>query len=350
MNIFVIGGVARSAETSETPDPEREILDGTCREIGRSIASKGWTAVVCSPFEDSADYQILRGVAEAGGGKVEVHFPNTDAVRARVDRVVSELALRQVARVPHHPPREGNEPDALRYAWLLCQLEALDASHAVLAVGGRPEGSANMLLLLAEARRKPVLPVSFLGGAAEQSFYRRRYELQDRLGDDVGVLQDRARVAELLPLAAQLASSGAGPAAAAAENRRRVFFISYPRVRPAEADHVEAALRRRNLTVFRDESEFGAGHEITAQIREAIHEADVFVALWSREYACSPWCADELDLALERHAAGKLQLWIFCVDETRMVPRAARGLVSYPVRSRAELEGTLVQLLERPVR
>jgi hypothetical protein len=104
-------------------------------------------------------------------------FPNTVEIRERLDHVVGELSLRDVTRVPHHPPRNPNSPDALRYAWLLCQLEALDRSHAVIAVGGRPDGAANMLLLVAEGKRKPVLSVPFLGGAAEQAFYRRRYEL-----------------------------------------------------------------------------------------------------------------------------------------------------------------------------
>jgi len=40
------------------------------------------------------------------------------------------------------------------------------------------------------------------------------------------------------------------------------FFISYPRTRPAEADYVETVLRRQNMLVFRDETDFSARHEI----------------------------------------------------------------------------------------
>lgn len=346
MRVFIIGGVTTDRGDPERSRSEREIFDRTCLEIGKSIARAGYTAVVCSPFEDSADYQILRGVAAAGGAPVEVHFPNTGAIRERLDRVVGELSLSQVLRMPHHPPHDAAEPGALRYAWLLCQLEAQDRSHAVLAVGGRLDGAANMLLLLAEGRRKPVLPVSFLGGAAEQAFYRRRYELHDRLGSAVEALQDAGRLAELLPLAERLAGPGGETAATARADHQPVFFISYPRARPAEADQVEAVLRRRNLQVYRDESELGAGHEIPARIREAIFSADVFIALWCREYACSPWCADELELALERRAANKLQLWIFSVDDTRIVPRGARDLLNYRIKSREELEGRLLGLIE----
>ena len=344
MRVFIIGGVTTDRRSPDKARSGLEIFDRTCVGIGKSIARARHTAIVCSPFEDSADYQILRGVALEGGGPVEVHFPNTVKIRERLDHVVSELSLREVSRVPHHPPHDVVSPDGLRYAWLLCQLEALERSHAVFAVGGRPDGAANMLLLIAEGRRKAVLPVSFLGGAAEQAFYRRRYELQDRLESGVDALQDAERVAELLPLAERLSSPGRGNAATA--NRQPLFFISYSRVRPAEADQVEAVLRRRNLPVFRDESELGAGHEIPAQIREAIHRAGIFIALWCREYACSPWCADELELALERRSADKLQLWIFCVDDTRIVPRGARDLLNYRIDSRKELEGQLVTLIE----
>jgi hypothetical protein len=151
------------------------------------------------------------------------------------------------------------------------------------------------------------------------------------------------RASEFLPLTERLAGAVRGNAAMT--NRQPVFFISYPR-RPTEADQVEAVLRRRNLPVFRDESELGAGHEIPAQIREAVHRADVFIALGCRECDCSSWCADELELALERRAAGKLQLWIICVDDTRIVPRGARDLLNYRIDSRKELEGQLVTLIE----
>ncbi|RBN36059.1 hypothetical protein DMN50_37435, partial [Priestia megaterium] len=69
-------------------------------------------------------------------------------------------------------------------------------------------------------------------------------------------------------------------------------------------------LRRRNLQVFRDESKFGAGHAIPTLIEEAIYGANIFIAVWCTEYACSPWCFDEFELALDRADAEKIELWI----------------------------------------
>ncbi len=127
------------------------------------------------------------------------------------------------------------------------------------------------------------------------------------------------------------------------------FFISYPRARPGEADHIEALLRCRNLEVFRDESNFGAGHAIPKQIEEAIYAANVFIAVWCAEYACSPWCFDEFELALNRLDSGKIKLWIICTDGTRIVPTRARNLHYYTVSSRQEIEGRILNLLESEI-
>jgi hypothetical protein len=124
------------------------------------------------------------------------------------------------------------------------------------------------------------------------------------------------------------------------------FFISYARSRPQEADFVEMILRRRNLTVFRDDRDFGAGRSVSGEISEYICQAQVFVTLWCKEYACSPWCFDEFDSALARHKDGHLALWLLCVDDTRIVPPAARQLINYPIRTREELEGRVLSLLE----
>jgi TIR domain len=123
------------------------------------------------------------------------------------------------------------------------------------------------------------------------------------------------------------------------------FFISYARARPEEADFVEAILRRRDCLVVRDEKDFGAGRPLPGEIVEHIHQASVFVALWCKEYACSPWCFDELDLALERRETGALTLWLLQIDDTRIVPPAARGLISYWLSTRDELEGRVLKLL-----
>jgi TIR domain len=93
------------------------------------------------------------------------------------------------------------------------------------------------------------------------------------------------------------------------------IFISYPRNRPAKADHIEMTLRRRRVDVYRDERDFDAGRDLPHEVRAYIERSNVFIVVWCEEYACSPWCYDELALALNRHKEGKTQLWILCVDD-----------------------------------
>lgn len=56
--------------------------------------------------------------------------------------------------------------------WLLCQLEALDSCHCIIAIGGKTNGSANMLLRFAEGKRKMIVPLIWAGGAAQELFLR----------------------------------------------------------------------------------------------------------------------------------------------------------------------------------
>lgn len=345
MKVFVIGGLVSRAP--ESAAAEAAVLERTCRTLGIGLAAAGHEIVLCSPFEDAADIHVLRGAAASLEGRraqVAFHYVDTAVVTQRLEAVVNELGLTCVSRIPYPPPQEDNQ-QSRRYAWLLCQLNALESSHVTVALGGDPNGAANMLLLLADGKRKAVLPLAFMGGAAKLAFDRRRYELEDRLGTSAVTLQREDGASHVSELVATMAQ------AAGSTNRSRreslSFFISYARDRQGEADYVETLLRRRNLRVFRDESDFGAGHAIPALIREAIFGANVFIALWSSEYACSPWCFDEIELALDRHSDGGLEIWILRVDATRIVPKRARDLVFHDVPNRAALEARIMDLLER---
>ena len=252
-----------------------------------------------------------------------------------------DLPSAQAKRMPCAPVgTEANTASALQYSWLFAQLNALDASAGVIAIGGKSTGSAELLFRLAAARNKSILPLTFLGGAASAYFDFNYWDLYDVLGDRLKAVSEVSQV-HLAPALLEELLSGV------ASHQVNRFFISYARARPQEADYVETLLRRRNSIVYRDEADFEPAAEIPAEIVRNIKRANVFIAIWCKEYACSPWCFDELELAIERHRAGQTELWIFCVDETRMVPRAARTLNYYKVNSREELEGKILDLTNR---
>ncbi len=345
MKVFIIGGLVSSNDL-EAPSKITS-FQRSCQEIGSILSATGHEIILCSPFDDSADVHVVRGIAAANkekAARVSFHFIDNEEVANELNKVIEKFNLSNVSRIPHPPPMERTQ-ESLRYAWLLCQLSAMESSHITIALGGELDGAANMLLLLADGKRRTVLPLPFLGGAAKLAFERRRYELTDRLGDEIDTLYNSnctSRTAELLA-----ALTKEGVERASLKQGSPNFFISYARDRQAEADFVETLLRRRNLKVFRDETDFGAGYAIPNSIKEAIFEANVFIALWSSEYACSPWCFDEMEIALDRHEKNAIKIWILRIDATRIVPKRARDLLYFDAVDRSRLAACITNLISQ---
>ncbi len=348
VKIMVIGGTTVSEDDAEYAS-ELSILNSSMDQLGGDIVMRGHDLVTCSPFPGSADLPAMQGATKRladfprKGPSIEIHSPRDSSIAASVEDLTKALGPHHFRSFSHLAPTGPDEKIHWEYSWLLSQLSALDDSHAVIAVGGKHFGPASLLLTLAVAKSKKILPLTFLGGAAGQMCENLRWQLDDLLDGRVGSLSQPTAIETAVELIEQLASR---------ENRAKNtdparFFLSYPRFRPQEADFIEITLRRRQLNVYRDESNFAAGQDLPHEISEHIERSDVFIAVWCREYACSPWCSDEFEAALERHRKGKMELWVFCVDETRMVPRAARSLITYPAFTREEIERHLLTLLER---
>lgn len=331
MKIMIIGGKTEKNENWEK-------IKESCIKLGKVLRQKNHTLELCSPFEDSADYWVLKGYSSdvCSSAIVNYHYVKLDSIENQLQ--VLETDYLKINKIPNIVNRSEKSKD-MQYAWLLCQLEALECCQCILAIGGKNTGSANMLLRFAEGKRKLVIPFTIGGGAALQAYERREFQLKDKLGDAVYLLNGMEHfecIIEKLDEKVIKKSDEIG---------ERKVFISYARKRPYEADYIEALLRRRNVSVFRDESEFGAGKEIPIQIEENIYKSNIFIAVYCAEYACSPWCYDELELALDLKEKEQIEIWILCVDNTRIVAKRARELVFYQVKSREEIEGKIVSLL-----
>lgn len=343
MKVFVIGGVTVKRDAEEF-DAEVEVLKKSMGILGRKLVELGHEVVVCSPFPDSADHHLLQGVNAASDKTrpvtVSIHYPQTVGVDTALQELLAKLshikALRFPCRVQGDPTSTPSQ-----YDWLFAQLNAMDSSAGVILIGGKPSGSMKLLLHLADARNKRVLPLAFMGGAAQEHFDANRWDLQDLLGSR---LEDLSNPKSIKSAPNHLEALLTGNQEGAEE---RTFFLSYARARPNEADYVETLLRRRNHVVYRDEESFEPSARCQAEIVSNIKRASVFIALWSREYACSPWCFDEMEIGLERFKKGLAELWIFCLDDTRMVPKAARALNYYTTDSREKLEGKILFLLTK---
>ncbi len=346
MKIFILGGTSVEKSSSDY-DAQCAILESSMEALGRSIVESGHNLLVCSPFAGAADVFAVDGaryVLSTNNNKLlEYHYPDDGSVIDMLRTFVSALPASSFHLYSHPVIRDEAGQIEWTYSWLVSQLAALKACHAVIALGGATARSASLLLKVAAEQSKPLLPLTFLEGAAAGIFEHLRYPLRDRLGDDIDILNDPTQIERAVELAERLAS---GNIPKGAVGRPRRCFVSYSRSRPAEADFVEVVLRRRNVEVYRDDRDFEPGSSILGEITGYIHHADIFISLWCQEYACSPWCFDELSIALQRHKAGKLSLWIFSLDQTRIVPPDARDIITYPIRNREELEGRLLALLE----
>lgn len=343
MKVFIVGGV-----TVKEDDPkfneEVQILKEPMAVLGAQLVSHGHEVVVCSPFSDSADFHVLHGIAAKSKDshpRISIHYPEILGVETSWKSLLSTLQLSKAARFPYSIEYDSAVPETLKYAWLFAQLNAMDTSAGVIVIGGKPSGALNLLLHLTDARQKGVLPLTFLGGAARDYYNATYWKLRDMIPNDLPTLDNPSAIASVPNLLETLLTGSKGGEA------ERTFFISYARARPQEADYVETLLRRRNLIVYRDDEDFEASADTQAEITKNIKRANVFVALWCREYACSPWCFDELEIALERYSKGLADLWIFCIDDTRIVPKAARSLNYYSVDSREKLEAKILFLLNK---
>src|SRR5262249_17250392 len=118
---------------------------------------------------------------------------------------------------------ESEDGESWGQAWLLCQIMALDKADVVISVGGRLTKTANMLLHLAEARQKPVVPFAFLGGASRGAFNRRNWAL-NYPDLDVGKLQDRNAADEAMDIAEHMVTARIRGARSYAWPPRHIFI------------------------------------------------------------------------------------------------------------------------------
>ncbi len=320
---FILGGV--SGET-EYPDFEEAELAQFCQRAGAIIAGAGVDLIVCSPFPDSADFHALRGYVESGlGGTVHMHIPRHPDVQNQEAQLRAVLGADAAARIKkwYYPGPETTDRESFGQAWLLCQLMAVEQADVVIAVGGRMSKTASTILHLAEARFQPIVPFAFMGGAAGRAYARRDWG-RAYPWLDARKLTDKEAVSDVMVIANQMVTGrmrGAG-----GQGRPGTVFISRARLDMEYARALDQYLSTAGLTVLFGERELPAERTVESAIEDAVLRSDVFIVLWSRSYAASRYCYDEIHLALQRHRADELRLWIINLDGSDVVPPGARGL------------------------
>ncbi|KAJ9675853.1 hypothetical protein PVL29_024687 [Vitis rotundifolia] len=64
-------------------------------------------------------------------------------------------------------------------------------------------------------------------------------------------------------------------------------------------DHLHSALRQKRIRTFRDDEGLDRGEEIGSSILKAIEESRMYIVVFSKTYAHSKWCLDELAKIME---------------------------------------------------
>ncbi|MEM8993347.1 MAG: toll/interleukin-1 receptor domain-containing protein [Acidobacteriota bacterium] len=318
IRVFVIGGsTGRGAHGSS-------LVREAGKELGRQLGrDSSIVLVACRAKHDSIDAWTVQGFAETARGpeRLVAHYPVDQRTNiAADDRKISEQwrALIQETGLVDPRLRQNSEavvssPEDFPDAFLLCQIRALiEDCDVVVAVGGKPASSAAKLLAIA-SRGYPIVPFAFPeGSASQQEFQKQRSWLGQRFKDLnqprlLDSLEDPGGVERVLELIHVTRRA----------HGQHSIFISYPWKKRAEADYVEAFLRRHpRLEIFRDEESIAIGESITDEIKTNLQSCDVFVALWCAEYAASPNCYDEFHIALARDDC---KVVVIRIDSTRPV-------------------------------
>ncbi|PRQ45176.1 putative TIR domain, P-loop containing nucleoside triphosphate hydrolase [Rosa chinensis] len=82
--------------------------------------------------------------------------------------------------------------------------------------------------------------------------------------------------------------------------------------RKAFTDHLYSALQRAGIHSFRDDDEIVRGTNIAQELQKAIRESPISIIVFSKSYACSRWCLNELARIMEqKNSKGHLVLPVF---------------------------------------
>ncbi|MBY3027310.1 TIR domain-containing protein [Rhizobium leguminosarum] len=346
-SIFVIGGV-----TGETRDADGEVprLHRAAMKLGKALAEGGAHLIVCSPFPDSADYYTVMGYSDTKAqGTIHFHSPAhplVDEKKGLLKKAFGHADL--VIQEWNYPGPEDDDAPSWFQAWLLAQLQALEKADAIVALGGKVSKTANTLLHLAEAKGLPIIPFSFLGGAAQRAYSRRDWTtLNPEI--DTAVFEEDAGVEQTIQIANDLQTSRIHRAFSG-KGRPRTVFISRANQDSTIARQLAEMLERSGLHVRFGDDEVRPDQMIPASIENAMLKSDICAVLWSRNYALSPWCFDELNIALTQQSYGNMGLWLFNLDDSLIVPPQARKIPAISLRNRELVSSIVQQLLTEPER
>ena len=104
-------------------------------------------------------------------------------------------------------------------------------------------------------------------------------------------------------------------------------FLSFRGVdtRKGFTDHLHAALKRKGISTFRDDEELERGEPISRELLKAIEESRFAFVIFSKNYASSAWCLDELANIVRCMTETGLTIWPIFYDVNPSDVREQKG-------------------------
>jgi hypothetical protein len=157
-------------------DEQKVEFETFCSKLGIELASYDIDLLLCSPFDDSADKFVFDGVHSPINHNqivpnIELHYPTDEKTVEKWSEILRDDNLK-IKHFKH--PHEPNTKENLKFSWLYSQMQALEKADVIFVIGGKIDGSANLLLRMAEAQDKNVIPIYAFEGLSLH-FYRRNY-------------------------------------------------------------------------------------------------------------------------------------------------------------------------------
>ncbi|XP_059434492.1 TMV resistance protein N-like [Corylus avellana] len=108
-------------------------------------------------------------------------------------------------------------------------------------------------------------------------------------------------------------------------------------------DHLYTALRNAGICTFRDDDDLPRGEYISTKLRKAIQESKVSIVVFSKGYASSSWCLDELvEIVRCKNSISQTLLPIFYdvnpSDVRKQTGTFAEAFAGHADRFQAEME------------
>ncbi|XP_022735042.1 TMV resistance protein N-like isoform X2 [Durio zibethinus] len=142
-----------------------------------------------------------------------------------------------------------------------------------------------------------------------------------------------------------MASTHVSEASSSTPKSKYEVFLSFrgEDTRKNFTDHLYAALIRAGVNTFRDDNELSRGKDISSELLKAIQESKISVVVFSKGYAYSRWCLNELVKIIGcKNAIGQIVIPIFYEvdpsDVGKQTGSYAKAFAKHEERFEADME------------